>query len=582
MGVAAFAVLDDLTFVGPPAAAAKAFDAFHAACERLGMSVAVHKCKILCPRGPQSAPSELQEWSRNRSVPIADGSFTETLGSVIGSDAEGMSDWVCAQAERHRDLFDRLPLLRSQTAMLLLRWCGVPRFNYLCRVLPPAIVQKGAEHFDDQVWEAFGRITGIADTSDPNLRAQAELPLSKGGLGLRRATVVSPLAYVGAAAQAATHISSDLISQRCRAPSASHPSIVESVATAITGINSELRVSASSAAAVTRKIAMVHKIAPAGAAFWAHYGSSTSMAAANPSVLRSSSPIVPCVASDVAAVVEESECPGKPEKEEKKAPIVAAENSAKGGAGGKPKKEEKVDTDHIQKRLTRIVEEHHFCELVMHSDALNACRIGHCAAKRASLWLTVAPIEATLAMRNDEYRRALRHMLGVAPVDTGRLCHCGQRLVAGHYQSCKKVRYTVRHNVVVDELSSLARFLNAQTVKCPATAMLPKRDADGKSNGAVLPAQVSAIEPDVNMQLVGPDRPIAVDVAVVYGEQSIAVKAVSAAKAKGWEAMEEAIAAHGIVRRNEKEKRHYVDAKTGVSATEVCNQNGYAFEPFIV
>ena len=136
--------------------------------------------------------------------------------------------------------------------------------------------------------------------------------------------------------------------------------------------------------------------------------------------------------------------------------------------------------------------------------------------------------------------------------------------------------------MVVDELSSLARFLNAQTVKCPATAMLPKRDADGKSNGAVLPAQVSAIEPDVNMQLVGPDRPIAVDVAVVYGEQSIAVKAVSAAKAKGWEAMEEAIAAHGIVRRNEKEKRHYVDAKTGVSATEVCNQNGYAFEPFIV
>jgi hypothetical protein len=233
--------------------------------------------------------------------------------------------------------------------------------------------------------------------------------------------------------------------------------------------------------------------------------------------------------------------------------------------------------NNLQQALTQVVETIRFNALVSKAstvaDAAVAIRVARCAAPRASLWLSTVPLDATLALRNDEFRYALRHMLGVAPVDDGRMCHCKKsRLVAGHYQTCTSVRYTIRHNRVVDELASLARFFNVAVKKCPATGIVNVNNPTGQ-----------AVEPDVVVEAVGGLKPLAVDVGVVYEEQKNSVKRAMRHARLPYRARVKAIANDaGEVERLEKEKAFGVDAKVGATAEEVCRQNGQDFEPFVM
>ena len=85
--------------------------------------------------------------------------------------------------------------------MLLLRQCGgFCRLIHLARTIPPSLAGDALSLFDDEVWQCFAECTAV-DTPDFTWQ-QAQLSLSRGGLGLRRVSYHSPAAYLALSIQA--------------------------------------------------------------------------------------------------------------------------------------------------------------------------------------------------------------------------------------------------------------------------------------------------------------------------------------------------------------------------------------------
>ena len=83
-------------------------------------------------------------------------------------------------------------------ALLLLRLCGsFCRLVHLARSTPPSLIVDGLALFDNDVRHCFAECT-MVDTSDAAWQ-QAQLSLSRGGLGLRRLSLHSPAAYIASA-----------------------------------------------------------------------------------------------------------------------------------------------------------------------------------------------------------------------------------------------------------------------------------------------------------------------------------------------------------------------------------------------
>ena len=82
--------------------------------------------------------------------------WVTVVGAVIGRDADAISAGVAAtQAvdQSSAAFFRRLQLepLNVQSAMIVLRQCGVPQMNYSLRCMPPSCIAQQAAAFDDLV-----------------------------------------------------------------------------------------------------------------------------------------------------------------------------------------------------------------------------------------------------------------------------------------------------------------------------------------------------------------------------------------------------------------------------------------------
>ena len=94
-------------------------------------------------------------------------------------------------------------------AMLLLRQCGgFCRLIHLARTIPPSLAGDALSLFDDEMRQCFAECTAV-DTPDFTWQ-QAQLSLSRGGLGLRHVSYHSPAAYLASA------VSSGLSCEVCR------------------------------------------------------------------------------------------------------------------------------------------------------------------------------------------------------------------------------------------------------------------------------------------------------------------------------------------------------------------------------
>ena len=134
------------------------------------------------------------EFASSNQIPIIK-TATILLGAPIGRDQEQVVQLAKQIIEEQQPFFDRLthPAMTLQCALLLLRSSGIPRFNYLARVVNSQWFITVAKQFDQRIMDIALRILKIAPAQlTEQARDQLLLPLRLGGLGLRSAERTSP------------------------------------------------------------------------------------------------------------------------------------------------------------------------------------------------------------------------------------------------------------------------------------------------------------------------------------------------------------------------------------------------------
>ena len=504
--VKCFAILDDFTIVGRPEAVVKAMDHFIKECDRVGLKINAQKTAILCPQLDDRYRSSV----KNRIVrfnagfkemsgmdfTVSEQRFAPLLGSVIGRDEEGMSEWTVERVKKHEKFFTLLPKLRAQIGTLLLRWSGVPRVVNLMRTIPPRICKTALELFDRMVEDSFFKINGIARGEfDKFMTERSKLTVKQGGDGLRRMTDLAKVAYASAVARtaAAGLISPELIGQyydgggggpppdggggghdigggdasdkrqrkrRRLNQSASHPSSSShsssSSSSALCAAASAMSARRTVVSTVMECIEAVHEavadhpksaaevndLLPKGRSFWSKfmpvnlssYASTHSLhtSAASSSASSSSSSVSPIVSF---AVVD-------PER---------AKAASKAAA-------------QLQRKLTSAIEEAAFDRLIASAQSTtDAVRAVNCSLNGATLFNHIRPLERALELKDFAWRSAIRHKYGLPPVYASNrvaVCVCGQLIGTGHNHSCNRVlgpATTERHDMVVGCLEDMMR-----------------------------------------------------------------------------------------------------------------------------
>ena len=121
----------------------------------------------------------------------------EILGSLIG-DAIFCTKYVsqkCAIASKLLTQLEEVGSVDPQVALLLLRQCGsFCKLVHLARSTPPSLVAEGFKYFDNDVRHCFALCTGV-DTTNSSWE-QAQLSLSRGGIGLRSLSDNSAACYI--------------------------------------------------------------------------------------------------------------------------------------------------------------------------------------------------------------------------------------------------------------------------------------------------------------------------------------------------------------------------------------------------
>ena len=183
--------IDDGVIAGPKQAVAHALSIIQDLGPPLGLHINIAKCELYSPCDLSLFPSDMK---RSTSPHF------EILGAPIG-DIIFCGKFVAQKRAEARHLLTQLEEVGSvdpQVALLLLRLCGsFCRLVHLARSTPPSLIVDGLALFDNDVRHCFAECT-MVDTSDAAWQ-QAQLSLSRGGLGLRRLSLHSPAAYIASA-----------------------------------------------------------------------------------------------------------------------------------------------------------------------------------------------------------------------------------------------------------------------------------------------------------------------------------------------------------------------------------------------
>ena len=119
------------------------------------------------------------------------------MGVPIG-DLEFCSNYIsnkCASAKLLLHKLEEVGAQDAQVALVLLRLCGsFCKLAHLARATPPSLSIKALELFDIDVRHCFSQCTAV-DTSD-EAWLQAQLSLSRGGLGLQSLSSHAAAAYI--------------------------------------------------------------------------------------------------------------------------------------------------------------------------------------------------------------------------------------------------------------------------------------------------------------------------------------------------------------------------------------------------
>jgi ubiquitin carboxyl-terminal hydrolase 44/49 len=131
-------------------------------------------------------------------IPVTSAGFI-LLGSPIGPQSF-CDSIVCQRVSKIKSILDSLPDLEdSQLENTLLRSClALPKLNFALRTCPPSLLPSSTATFDSVILDALADQVGSFPPAWSSLKAS--LPVALGGLGLRRATLHAPAAYIGSVA----------------------------------------------------------------------------------------------------------------------------------------------------------------------------------------------------------------------------------------------------------------------------------------------------------------------------------------------------------------------------------------------
>lgn len=209
--VSAIAFQDDITLVGPPdGRLTAALLTLKEKAEEGGLEINMSKTKLLWLHTDVKAEEGLSESVKEEltslDIEIVEGAV-KLLGACIGTDVSKLQLLATTIIQEHKTFFERLnsSLMPLQDGMLLLRLCGLPRFNYLSRTTLPQILLPAAAIFDKMISDTVTRKYSIPlipaihnHTNNVIVRAhkQLMLPIKMSGLGLRTAKSLIYQAYL--------------------------------------------------------------------------------------------------------------------------------------------------------------------------------------------------------------------------------------------------------------------------------------------------------------------------------------------------------------------------------------------------
>ena len=197
-------------------------DAISGASEALGAGLALNLPKTVAwspTRAKERILEEVEEALGNISqmnIRTGDEGIT-VLGARVSRQSPagraGISQWwdervrtstVPLLAELARLRHDFRDVIQSQ--ILLLRYCAVPRANFMLRVTAPDDIEAAATRHDAAVQATLMSILSATPNEANRVEVHSTLPLRLGGLGLTRARDVAAPAYLSSLARAEAFI----------------------------------------------------------------------------------------------------------------------------------------------------------------------------------------------------------------------------------------------------------------------------------------------------------------------------------------------------------------------------------------
>ena len=199
-GARLYAFLDNITITGAPDVLPRIIDDLTARAAVMGLDTVPAKSEWLWYHN-EPLPDHAEQHRQRRGF-ILNTDVTKLLGCPIGRDTERIAAMADGIARKYDPMFRLLDHQKftDQQSMLLLRMCLVPTYQFLVRVLPPHLAQRGAKTFDDMVLRTAYARTHFAHSEGAT--RSLFTPIRAAGVGLRSATRTAPFAYYSSIAAA--------------------------------------------------------------------------------------------------------------------------------------------------------------------------------------------------------------------------------------------------------------------------------------------------------------------------------------------------------------------------------------------
>jgi hypothetical protein len=197
--------LDDGTFYGPGSVVEQDLVRLQAASSEIGLQLNPAKCELyVMGEKEEDLDAGIRIDSLLPGVKILRAADCMLLGAPLTDEA--LPSALVQKIDQIRILVDRLPKLEAHTALFLLKnSLSIPRLVYLLRCCPAWKILQMLDDFDQVMRNGLSAIANVI--IDDQTWAQASLPVSKGGLGIRSARDLSIPAFLASIA-----CTSDLVS----------------------------------------------------------------------------------------------------------------------------------------------------------------------------------------------------------------------------------------------------------------------------------------------------------------------------------------------------------------------------------